>query len=206
MKNPGRVNVSIDGKYRFSLDIFQVVELGIAVGKEYTEQQLLEIENESQFGKLYARSLEYCLMRPHSAREIRDYLWRKTRATKYKTRDGTIKDRPGVSQELAERVYLRLEEKGYVDDRRFASFWVEHRNQIKGASLRKLTSELRAKGVSSLIIDETLQSSERTDQDELAKVITKKASRYPDRQKLTQYLLRQGFRYDDVKEAVSRLD
>ena len=145
-------------------------------------------------------------MRPHSAREIRDYLWRKTRATKYKTRDGTIKDRPGVSQELAERVYLRLEEKGYVDDRRFASFWVEHRNQTKGSSLRKLTSELRAKGVSSLIIDEVLQSSERTDQDELAKVIAKKASRYPDRQKLTQYLLRQGFRYDDVKEAVTRLD
>lgn len=206
MKNPDRVSVSIDGKYRFSLDIFQVVELGIAVGKEYTEQQLLEIEDESQFGKLYARSLEYCLMRPHSAREIRDYLWRKTRATKYKTRDGTIKNRPGVSQELTERVYLRLEEKGYVDDRRFASFWVEHRNQAKGASLRKLTSELRAKGVSSLIIDETLQSSERTDQDELGKVIVKKASRYPDRQKFTQYLLRQGFRYDDVKEAVSRLD
>lgn len=205
-KNADRVNVSIDGAYRFSLDIFQVSELGIKIGKEYSEEELLEIENESQFGKLYARALEYCLMRPHSAREVRDYLWRKTRVAKYKSRDGTLKERAGVSQELTERVFERLQEKGYIDDQRFATFWVEYRNQTKGSSLRKLTNELRAKGVPSLIIDDVVQSSERNDHDELSKVIAKKAARYPDRQKLTQYLVRQGFRYDDVKEAVTQLD
>ena len=70
-KNDNRVNVMVDGAYRFSLDIFQLSDLGIRVGKEYTEEELLELESESQFGKLYARTLEYCLMRPHSAKEVR---------------------------------------------------------------------------------------------------------------------------------------
>lgn len=61
----------VDGVFRFSLDIFQVSDIGIKVGKEYTDDELAKLESESQFGKLYARTLEYCLMRPHSAREVR---------------------------------------------------------------------------------------------------------------------------------------
>ena len=119
-KNPDRVNVSVDGKYRFSLDVSQVVDLGVKVGREYTEEQLTELEAESQFGKLYARALEYSLMRPHSSREVRDYLWRKTKTTKYKSRTGEIKEREGVSQETVERIFNRLLERGYVNDKTFA--------------------------------------------------------------------------------------
>lgn len=203
-KQANRVNVMVDGVYRFSLDVFQVAELGIRVGKEYTEQELVELETESQFGKLYGRALEYTMMRPHSAREVRDYLWRKTRTTKYKSRQGEIKEREGVSQAVADRVFDRLCEKGYIDDEKFARFWVENRNQRKGSSVRKLKSELQAKGVESSIIDTALASTTRSDEDELAKIIAKKRARYPDEQKFMQYLARQGFSYDDIKEALSR--
>lgn len=201
-KNNDRVNVSVDGKYRFSLDIFQVADLGIRIGKEYTEAELAELENESQFGKLYTRTLEYTMLRPHSAREIRDYLYRKTRSTKYKTRSGEIKDREGVSQDLADRVYRRLLEKGYIDDEKFARYWVENRNQRKGTSRRKLSAELAAKGVARDIIDQYLELSERNDSDELQKIILKKQSRYPDRQRFIAYLARQGFSYDDITSAL----
>ena len=203
MKNSDRVNVMVDGAYRFSLDVFQVADLGIRVGKEYTEQELVELEQESQFGKLYGRALEYSMMRPHSAREIRDYLWRKTRTTKYKSRSGDIKEREGVSQQVADRVYERLIEKGYIDDEKFARFWIENRNQRKGSSVRKLKSELQAKGVEHSIIDGALEVTIRNDEDELAKIIAKKRVRYPDEQKFMQYLARQGFRYDDIKAALS---
>lgn len=202
IKNPNRVSISVDGKYRFSLDISQVVDLGVKVGKEYTEAELTELEDESQFGKLYARALEYSLMRPHSMREVRDYLYRKTRATKYKSRTGEIKEREGVSEEITERIFNRLVERGYVSDEKFTRWWVENRNQRKGTSLRKLQAELRAKGVDSKIIEAELQESSRTDQDELQKIIAKKRSRYDDPQKFMQYLARQGFSYDDIKEAL----
>ena len=202
-KNVDRVNVSIDGHYRFSLDVFQVGQLGIKVGNEYDESEIVEIENESAFGKLYSRTLEYCLMRPHSAREVKDYLWRKTRATKYKSRDGQIKDREGASEMNAQRTFERLAERGYIDDEKFARFWVENRNLTKGSSKRKLVAELRLKGIENSIIESTLNETDRSDDDELRKILAKKRSKYADEQKLIAYLARQGFSYDDIKLALS---
>lgn len=203
-KDPNRINVMVDGKFRFSLDIFQVADLGIRVGKEYDEKELVELETESQFGKLYGRALEYSLMRPHSSREVRDYLYRKTLSKKYKSRrTGELKERPGVSKAVTERVFARLVEKGYVDDEKFARFWVENRNQRKGISSRKLRAELAAKGVASDIVERQLAAGGRSDNDELQKIIAKKKRQYPDEQKFMQYLARQGFSYDDIKNALN---
>ncbi|HSW90366.1 MAG TPA: RecX family transcriptional regulator [Candidatus Saccharimonadales bacterium] len=206
-KDPNRINILVDGKFRFSLDISQVTDLGIRVGKEFTEEKLDEFEVESQFGKLYARALEYCIMRPHSAREVRDYLYRKTRTTQVRNKHtGKVKERPGVSIELTTRVFERLLDKGYIDDTKFTHWWVENRNQRKGVSRRKLQSELSAKGVASGIIEEAIASTERNDGDELAKIVSKKRAKYPDNQKFMQYLTRQGFSYDDIKSALNKGD
>lgn len=207
VRNPDRVNISVDGTYRFSLDIYQLGELGVKIGKEYTDQELVELETESQFGKLYGRALEYCLMRPHSAKEVRDYLWRKTRTTKYRNKKtGQIADREGVSQAIADRVYERLLSKGYIDDEKFTRFWVENRNLTKGSSARKLIAELRLKGVEQATVERILAESDRTDENELQKVIAKKRTKYADEQKLIAYLARQGFSYDDIKSALQESD
>ena len=207
VNNPDRVNVSVEGKYRFSLDVYQLGTLGIKLGNDYSEEELQEFETESQFGKLYARALEYCLMRPHSAKEVRDYLWRKTLNSKTRNRKtGEIKTREGIPKNITDRVFNRLVERGYIDDEKFARYWVENRNQTKGTSLRKLANELRTKGIELSIIDSVVSESSRSDHDELSKVINKKRSKYPDEQKLIQYLMRQGFRYDDIKSALSQPD
>lgn len=205
-KNPDRVNVSVDGVYRFSLDMFQVSELGVKVGKEYSDDELVELETESQFGKLYMRALEYCMLRPHSVREMRDYLYRKTLTKKYKNRQGEIKDKQGYSPALTARVLDKLQQKQYLDDEKFAQWWIESRNMTKGTSLRKLAVELRVKGVDREVIDRALSGSARSDGDELSKIIAKKRMRYPDDQKFMQYLARQGFSYDDIKSALARND
>lgn len=201
-KDKNRVNVMVDGKYRFSLDIFQYADLGLKVGQEYSDEELTALEQEGVFGKVYVRALEYCLMRPHSAREVKDYLFKKTRDTRTKT--GDVKK--GISPEVTARVFDRLTEKGYIDDEKFTRYWVENRSLTKGASRRKLQAELRAKGVESTIIERFLSESDRSDDDELQKVIVKKRARYPDRQKLMQYLARQGFSYDDISAALDKTE
>ena len=193
-----RVNVFIDGSFRFSLDASQILQLGIKVGSEYTEAELLDLEAESQYGKLYMRALEYSFVRPRSVREMQDYLYRKTRDTRQK--NGSIKK--GVSPEITRRVLGRLQEKGYVDDEKFTHFWVENRNASKGTSVRRLRQELAAKGVDVAIINAALEGGARTDEEEIKKVIQKKAKHYADEQKLIQYLMRQGFRYDDIRQAL----
>ena len=201
-RDKDRVNVSVNGKYRLSLDVFQLVDLGIKIGKEYTEEELVALEEESQFGKLYMRALEYCLMRPHSQRELKDYLYRKTRDTR--TKEGNI--RKGVSVALTKRVFNRLQTKGYIDDEKFAAYWIENRNLRKGSSKRKLSAELSAKGVERTIIERLLSETERDDKTELQKIIDKKRSRYDDEQKFMSYLARQGFSYDDIKSALQNND
>lgn len=200
VRDKDRVNVSVNGKYRFSLDVFQLVDLGIKVGKEYSEAELVALEDESRFGKLYMRALEYCLMRPHSQRELKDYLYRKTRDTRTKTGD----IRKGVSVALTERVFGRLQDKGYIDDNKFAAYWIENRNLRKGSSKRKLSSELSAKGVDRTIIEQFLSETERDDMTELQKIIDKKRPRYDDEQKFMSYLSRQGFSYEDIKAALAQ--
>lgn len=210
VNNPDRVNISVDGKYKFSLTIYQVVDLSVKIGSEYDEKGLAHLEQESQFGKLYSRALDYCLMRPHSSREVKDYLYKKTFTKRYVKKpipnnnsvERRVVEVPGASQSVVDRVYDLLLKKGYVNDMKFAKWWAENRHLRKGASRRKLESELSSKGVSTQIISEVLGASVRTDEDELRKIIDKKRSRYEDPQKLIQYLARQGFSYEDIKNAL----
>lgn len=198
-RNVDRVNVFIDGVYSFSLDMSQVVALGVKTGNEYTDEELAQLKDESLFGKLYMRTLEYVLVRPRSRREVGDYLYRKTRPVR--TRTGLLKD--GYTKAVTERVFERLQQKGYINDAAFAAYWVENRNVRKGVSVRRLKSELSAKGVESSVVDAVFQASERDERDDLQKVISKKINKYEDDQKLIAYLARQGFSYDDIKEGLA---
>ncbi len=197
-RNNNRVNISIDGEYRFSLDLYQVVDLGIKIGKEYSDSDLIAFETESQFGKIYGRALEYCLVRPRSSREMRDYLNRKTRPTVDK--NGFKK--PGVPPDVTCRVFDRLVDKKYIDDYKFAKYWIDNRSVRKGVSKVKLNAELRQKGIDSITIDQIFSESERSDGQEIKKIIAKKRQKYPDERKMIEYLARQGFRYDDIKTAL----
>ena len=198
-RDNSRVNVSVDGRYRFSLDTYQIIEHGIKIGREYSEAELVVLDRASQFGKIYGRALEYCLIRPRSTREVKDHLYRKTRPTRGKT--GEL--RPGIPLEITQQALDRLIEKGYLDDIKFTKYWVENRSLTKGISLRKLTSELRTKGVGSAIIEQILSETHRNDSEEIQKIIKKKRSHYPDDKKLIAYLARLGFRYDEIKQALN---
>ena len=203
IKNPNRANIFINGKYRFSLDIFQLTQLNIKIGAKFSKAEIENLEQQSEFGKLYALALNYCLMRPHSEKEIRDYLWKKTLNRKLKNRKtGEFYEKKGVSKLSVDQVLDRLIEKKYINDEKFARFWVENRNQRKGSSIKKLKSELFSKGVSAEIIEQILSKSIRNDGEEIQKIITKKAKKYTDEKKLIAYLVRQGFSFDEIKRAI----
>lgn len=189
VRNPDRVNVYVDGKFLFSLDVSQVVDLGVKVGLEISEDELTEFKRASEFGKLYQRALEWVLMRPHSEKECRDYLRRRIFERK-------------LDKNYIDKIVEKLNDKRYLDDCRFAEWYVENRFSKKGVSTKRLKMELLKKGVSKDIIEQVLKDSSRNDREELEKMITKKRFRYPDDEKLTAYLVRQGFPYDLVRELV----
>jgi regulatory protein len=208
VREQNRVNIFINDKFYCSLDIAQVVDLKLKIGRSLSREELNELKRASDFGKLYARTLEYVFLRPHSTQEIRDYLRRKTldktvRVKNRKTGEYQTRIRKGFDASLIPLVVARLEEHGYLDDEAFAQKWVENRNVRKGASRKKLRLELQQKGVSTDIISKVLEGTTRDEREELKKVIARRQYRYDDRNKFIQYLLRQGFNYSDVLDELS---
>ena len=190
LKNPDRVNVFVDEKFAFSLDISQVVDFGIKVGMEISAEDVAEFKKASEFEKLYQRTLEWVLVRPRSIRETNDYLYKKIFEKK-------------LDKNYIDRIIEKLKDKKYLDDYKFAEYYVENRFVKKGVSLKRLRMELLKKGISKEIIEEVLADSDRNDEDELKKMIAKKRAKYDD-EKLTAYLVRQGFQYDLVRELVAQ--
>lgn len=206
-----RINIFIDDKFFCSLDISQVVDLKVKVGRELDDAELAELKRASDFSKFYSLALEYVFLRPHSRKEINDYLIRKTKSSKIrvknrKTGEYQTKTKQGYDGSLVPLVLARLDERGYLNDERFAKLWVESRSVSKGISEKKLRNELMQKGITSTIIDSVLRESHRDERAELQKVIAKKRNRYPDKQKFIQYLLRQGFNYSDVLDELSSME
>ena len=199
VKNENRVNVFVNKKYSFSLDISQVVDFHLKKGLEISEEQLNEYKKASEFGKLYQRTLEWVLVRPRSERETRDYLRRKL-LQKFRGHFATNEERVRENlQELSDNIIFRLISKGYIDDRKFAEYYVENRFVKKGISKKRLRMELMKKGVLSDIIDEVLNG--RNDEEEIKKMIIKKRAKYDD-EKLIAYLCRQGFSYQLAQDLV----
>ena len=186
VKNENRVNVFVNGKYSFSLDISQVVDFHLKKGLVISEEQLEEYKRASEFGKLYQRALEWVLVRLRSEKETYDYLYKKIYEKK-------------LDKEYINRIIDRLKEKKYLNDENFARYYVENRFVKKGISKKRLRMELMKKGVAANIIDEVLDG--RNDEEEIKKMIAKKRAKYDD-EKLTLYLCRQGFDYQLVKDLV----
>lgn len=205
VRDVNRVNVFLDGRFAFSLDVAQVVELQVKVGQKVTLERLEELRSASEFGKLYQRTLEWVLTRPHSVRETYGYLRRRQQKRVLTNRQRAKEEKkpfPEIKAETVDLVVNRLLQRGYLDDQKFARYFVENRFVRKGVSKKRLRMELQKKGVASNIIEALLAENVRDDEAELKKMIAKKRARYDD-QKLAAYLVRQGFEYQKVIMAIS---
>lgn len=191
VKSEGRYSIFIDEKFAFGLSELGLINSGIKTGTDISSEQLEELKEQADTDKLYNRAIGLLARRPRSEWELKDYLKRKK-----------------ASDEKIESILNVLSIRGYVNDESFARRWIENRRLLKPISTRKLKLELKQKRISESIITTALSSDTSDDVTELKKLIQKKRtqSRYQDDQKLMQYLARQGFGYQDIKEALTDID
>lgn len=210
IKNPNRANISINQKYFCSLDLTQIVELKLKVNQTLSPQQLENLRQASELGKLYIRTVEYIALRPRSRQEVQTYLRQKTQPRLVRTRNpqtghAQTTKKSGYEPALIPLVIQRLETKNLIDDAKFTQFWIEQRLRKRGISRRRLEQELSQKGINRDTIQAALTNANLQESDQIQAIITKKRHRYDD-QKLIQYLMRQGFDYESAKTAVLETD
>ncbi len=187
VKTKGRFSVFVDGKFVFGLSENGLLSSGIKLGQEIDETEMKRLKKLSDTDKLYSMALHLIARRPRSKKELQDYLYRKTK-----------------SEEESTEILNMLSNASLVDDEDFARRWVESRRFLKPISTRKLTLELRQKGINSEIINRVLSADQTDELAVLKQLVAKKRtqSRYQDDLKLMQYLTRQGFSYQDIREAL----
>lgn len=187
VRRQDRYSISVDGKYLFSFSETELINSGLKVNQELSEQELLALKDQALLDKAYDRTLNLISHRPRSEWELRDYLKRKD-----------------YDEDVVAQTIERLRARGYVNDADFARRWVETRRLLKSTSKRRLAQELRQKRIADDVISQVLEADETDEGNVLRDLVERKRkqTKYQDDLKLMQYLSRQGFNYDDIKTAL----
>lgn len=142
--------------------------------------------------KYYYRVLNFLSYRPRSSREIKNYL-KKICPEKY----------------LVKYIHDRLQKEGYIDDHKFASWWVDQRLTFRLRGPQMLKYELFNKGIAKTIIDDVLSIINNQQLTTLIRSLIKKKiklySYLPPiklKQKLYSYLARRGFDFNMIKNTI----
>lgn len=113
------------------------------------------------------------------------------------------------SEETCYRVMDKMVELGTINDRRYAAGLARHYIEVKKFGRYKAYQQMKLKGLTKEVIDESLDKYEDGTYDRLRELAEKKIGKYIDADngmaKLKNYLIRQGYSYDLVKEVVNDL-
>ncbi|MEO6729082.1 MAG: RecX family transcriptional regulator [Candidatus Dojkabacteria bacterium] len=198
-KNIDRANVFLDGEFWVGLDKNDILELKLHKDKTISEDEKKEIENKSQMGKIRNRVLNYIFIRPHSKREIIDH----------------FKIKPDIQKENLNSIVESLEEQNIISDLEFAKWYIEGRLASGKHGANKIRAELMKKGVNNKFIE--IAMFEKTNNDEyedkldgqirtyIEKLTKSIKAKNPNdfKNKMIQRLMSRGFKYNDIRKAIS---
>ena len=194
---PHRKSVYLDGKFAFGADEELIREFELEEEKKLSQRELKQILWSVDRSKLKERAIRLLSIRPRSEKELKEKLRQK-----------------GAGVRLIEEVVRELKEKYLLDDEKFAYSWAESRMLNKPMGKFLLKRELKGKGVKAEIIERVIaENYQKEDELELAKkLLQRKARRFKDtddlktKKRMTDFLLRRGFSYEVVRQAVKGLE
>lgn len=181
----GKRRVWLEGGPRLVLYRREVEELELQEGSELTPQRYREILTTILIPRARKRAMHLLERMDRTEAQLREKLLQNE-----------------YPQEAVEDAVSYVKSFHYVDDQRYALNYVRYRCQSR--SRRQLEAELARKGVDRELIRQALE--EECSQDEGEKILRwmeKKhydpaAARQKEKQRMYQFLLRKGFRWEDI--------
>lgn len=174
----------------------EVACFGLYSGMELTGELRAQLEEAVRRGEVKEKALRLLSGRPMSRKELVDKLTTRPRD----------KEKEPIPEELAEEAANRLEELGYLNDAEYASTVARH-YAAKGYGERKLRDELWKRGVPREYWDQALEEVQDPTDAMDAFIRRKLMGRTADREtlgKLSAALARRGYRWEDIRAALSR--
>lgn len=190
-KNPGRINVFLDGEFAFGLDRFTAAWL--RVGEVLSEERITQLQAQDGSEIAYQKAVQLIGLKPRTRAETRTRLEKK-----------------GLKSQVIDGVLTRLAANGLISDSQYAQAWVENRAEVHPRSRRLVERELLQKGIAPSEARDALQSLP-DDQTLAYQFASAQARRLVDtdfdqfQKKLSGQLLRKGFDFDTTRLTVQRL-
>ncbi len=120
-------------------------------------------------------------------------------------------ERKGFSPETVQKTMSLLEEKGLIDDKRFAEIWVSSKLKMRPTGAIVLKRELAEKGIREDIVESILSDVKSSESEVIRELAKKRIKQIADLPKLKaakrlhDFLLRRGFEFDAVKDTVNEI-
>jgi len=193
-RKANRRSIFINGKFALGVDETVVVDLGLHVGQELSEEELQGIVRAELVAKARQKALRLLEYRPRSRAELA----RRLRGA-------------GFAEDVIEETLKRLEVMGLINDAQFSEAWVKHRLAGKGVGKARIRWELRQKGVPTNVADEALSAMDADVEYESAVDAARRrwekdrSDERTKRRRLTSYLRRQGFEWEVVSRILNEL-
>lgn len=190
-KNKKGVNIYLDGKFAFRIDLEGFVKSRLKIEQKISDKRIKEIISEAKFQEVYSKLLNFVTMRPRSESEIKSWMVKKK-----------------VNEILKDKLIKKIKKLGLADDGKFARWWIEQRLAFKNKSLFDLKNELRAKGIKKEVVEDILAEVNIDELSSAKKLVEKnmyKWSRFPERiakQKINGFLSRKGFSWETIRKVI----
>ena len=187
VKDKERCNIYLDGQFYCGLKAETVYRYQLQVGQKIEQSRLEEIQFENEKMQALDKAFSYLSATMKTERQMRDYLCKK----------GYL---PSVCDYVLEKLYYYK----LLDDKLYTKQYIKSASKTKGA--RRISLELRQKGLDVDMIDDaliTIEDAEQRAKEVLAKYMRHKANTKENLAKAFRYLLSRGFNYDDVKSALA---
>ncbi len=187
VKDKERCNIYLDGQFYCGLKAETVYRYQLQVGQKIEQSRLEEIQFENEKMQALDKAFSYLSATMKTERQMRDYLCKK----------GYL---PSVCDYVLEKLYYYK----LLDDKLYTKQYIKSASKTKGA--RRISLELRQKGVDVDMIDDaliTIEDAEQRAKEMLAKYMRHKTNTKENLAKAFRYLLSRGFNYDDVKSALA---
>lgn len=193
IKSKERVSIFIDGAYHFSVHMDVLIDYGLSVGFDVTEELLEEIQSKDELKKAYAKGIDIVSRRLHTEKEIRDKLKLKEYASL--TINMTIE---------------KLREYGYVNDQIFLEHYLSFKGLTQGPI--KLKYDLKRKGISEILIDSALENIKDDEYSRCLNIASSKLSSISETLEMSKkytrlagFLQRKGYGFGVIKEVLRDL-
>lgn len=194
-KKKGRINIYLDGKFAFGLDLETYARSGMKLGKNLERDEIEEIVKKSQLANALQNAYKFTTRRPRSYWELNKWFERKA-----------------IHESVRKKIIKKLEKYDLLDDVEFARWWLGQRSEFRARSRKMLYKELLEKGVDKRIIKKVLEENPPNEYKSALVLVKKNMGKWEKleaskkREKIYGYLSRKGYGWDVVKKVIGELE